>query len=86
MGFTIGDLDPGVEGSKKAGVTSRPVKLELVADLLNGSLPNGLLSLSHQTAFQSQPSSLKPISASIVQGSAIGPAVYVATAGDLQPP
>ena len=39
---------------------------------------------SHRTMFESQQSSFKPISASIVQGSAIGPAAYVATAGDLQ--
>jgi len=39
---------------------------------------------SHQTKYGEQISTLKPISASIIQGSAIGPASYVVNASDLQ--
>ena len=38
---------------------------------------------SHCTMFDSQQSSLLDITASIIQGSAIGPAAYVVNAGDL---
>ena len=38
---------------------------------------------SHCTVFRDQQSSLLDITASIIQGSAIGPAAYVVTAGDL---
>jgi len=40
---------------------------------------------SHNTRFGNQVSALKAISASIIQGSAIGPVSYVITASDLQP-
>jgi len=40
---------------------------------------------SHSTRFGGQVSALKAISASIVQGSVIGPVSYVTTASDLQP-
>jgi len=40
---------------------------------------------SHCTVFHDQQSSLLDITASIIHGSAIGPAAYVVTAGDLTP-
>jgi len=39
----------------------------------------------HCTVYQGQVSTLKSITASIIQGSGIGPAAYVVTAGDLKP-
>ena len=48
-------------------------------------LANFFYNHSHCTVFQDQQSSLLDISASIIQGSAIGPAAYVVTAGDLLP-
>jgi len=39
---------------------------------------------SHHTKYGEQTSTLKTISASIIQGSAIGPASYVVDASDLQ--
>jgi Reverse transcriptase (RNA-dependent DNA polymerase)/Endonuclease/Exonuclease/phosphatase family len=39
---------------------------------------------SHSTVYRGQTSTLKSINASIIQGSGIGPASYVATAGDLR--
>jgi len=39
---------------------------------------------SHQTKFGNEMSTFKPISASIIQGSAIGPASYVVNGSDLQ--
>jgi len=38
---------------------------------------------SHRTVFRDEMSSLLGVTASIIQGSAIGPAAYVVTAGDL---
>jgi len=48
-------------------------------------LANYFYNHSHCTIFQDQQSSLLDISASIIQGSAIGPAAYIVTAGDLLP-
>ena len=39
---------------------------------------------SHCTVYRGQTSTLKDITASIIQGSGIGPATYVANAGDLK--
>ena len=47
-----------------------------LADFYNGH--------SHHTKYNGQTSTLKTISASIIQGSAIGPASYVVDASDLQ--
>jgi len=40
---------------------------------------------SHQTKYEDEMSTLKGISASIIQGSAIGPASYVVNGSDLHP-
>jgi hypothetical protein len=53
------------------------------------SVYNWLVSFStghaHRTAYNGETSSTRSISASIVQGSSLGPASYVVTAADLEP-
>jgi len=78
------DFSKAFDSVRHSRLLQKFAQLDLPDHIYNW-LANYFSNHSHCTVFQDQQSSLLDISASIIQGSTIGPAAYVVTAGDLLP-
>ena len=78
------DLSKAFDSVRHSQLLHKFAQLDLPDHIFNW-LANFFNDHSHCTVFHDQQSFLLDITASIIQGSAIGPAAFVVTAGDLTP-
>jgi len=77
------DFSKAFDSVRHSTLLDKTAQLDIAAHVHNW-LAEFFTEHSHCTAYNGQTSTLKKITASIIQGSATGPAAYVVTAGDLR--